>query len=1061
MTSAATTSAAKRAHPCIRFRRIAGLAGLLAGLLTLPMSLFAQETPEQEPPVADEKLAVSDHRTFVEYLYRQFYARSGDPFGVNYWAGRLATQSLTSTDVVMAFLNAPEYYAHTAAVARLHHAALGGIPSSAALLNAVMRHRNGQSLSDMAAALSQTSEFNQRFGSNLNNAQYVGALYQQILGRIPDAGGRAFWINQLEAGTTRADVLVQFSESLEYQVSSDDRITIDLIYHGLVGRLPTDQEVASGQMQPMHELINTVLASEVFRPTLIARALLPAATFAEGPTSGTAIGNGPINGQVIPFIDKQPVQGFSALLDNGDGTHLALIDNGFGSLENSADALLRAYVIRVDFRTREGGTGNISVERFIQFRDPNRHIPFAITHHFTEDRLLTGADFDPESIRRAPDGTLWIGDEFGPFLLHTSADGIVLEAPIPLPDFANPGKELRAPQNPYHEEASAVRIMNALRTHARLHGNRRTPVFSPYHVMLKYAAKTTAPAHPGSNPNLHYARGNNPQPGLKAAASDVFDVRSIRSAGYPLVTWTVNDKARMLELLAVGVDGIISDRPDLLLESVREFDANGDGVAGDYLQADGRIDINKFDAQGHRGARNLRPENTLPAMEAALDYLMTTLETDTGVTSDGVSILSHDPYVEAAKCRRADGTPYTSADDVLIKNHTVAEIQSLFICDKLFRGPSQINDPAASPVTAAFVAQRTLAHPYMLPTVQQLFDFVNFYVAYYRDGAGRTHPQAMQRWMNAAAVRFNIETKINPRSDRDGLGNVYKERTFAPQAFVTALAGVITANNLADRADIQSFDFRSLLLIQEQFPAIRTVYLFGDFPIYPSPDSDDSTNLQDENGANTPWLAGLYWPYRETVANTPFRVPGSGGFEGMAITPDNRRLMTLLEKPLVGVTDNTLLIHEFDLVNKRYTGVFHRYPFDARGNAIGDFTMINATQGLIIERDGSQGDLNGYKAIHKITLRGNNQMVGKELLVDLLRISDPYGIALGLPGDVGIGGGMFALPFVTIESVLILDNHRIIVANDNNYPFSVGRHIGNRAPDDNEIIVIELPRPLN
>ncbi len=54
--------------------------------------------------------------------------------------------------------------------------------------------------------------------------------------------------------------------------------------------------------------------------TLVGRAVLPAATFAEGPTSGQQLGADPINGQSVPFINKQPVQGFSAIRDNGDGT---------------------------------------------------------------------------------------------------------------------------------------------------------------------------------------------------------------------------------------------------------------------------------------------------------------------------------------------------------------------------------------------------------------------------------------------------------------------------------------------------------------------------------------------------------------------------------------------------------------------------------------------------------------------------------------------------------------------------------------------------------------------
>jgi hypothetical protein len=79
---------------------------------------------------------------------------------------------------------------------------------------------------------------------------------------------------------------------------------------------------------------------------------------------------------------------------------------------------------------------------------------------------------------------LWFGDEFGPFLLHTDVTGKLLDAPIPLPDFENPGKQVRSPQNPLHEEASAVRIMNALRAHAQKNGNLKAPVFSPWDPML-------------------------------------------------------------------------------------------------------------------------------------------------------------------------------------------------------------------------------------------------------------------------------------------------------------------------------------------------------------------------------------------------------------------------------------------------------------------------------------------------------------------------------------------------------------------------------------------------
>jgi len=116
---------------------------------------------------------------------------------------------------------------------------------------------------------------------------------------------------------------------------------------------------------------------------------------------------------------------------------------------------------------------------FIELSDPNHQVAFAITNEFTSKRVLTGADFDIESFQKAPDGTFWFGDEFGPFLLHTDARGVLLETPIPLPNFDKPGQEIRSPQNPFNEEGTTVRIMNAIARHALLHGNTKKPALSP------------------------------------------------------------------------------------------------------------------------------------------------------------------------------------------------------------------------------------------------------------------------------------------------------------------------------------------------------------------------------------------------------------------------------------------------------------------------------------------------------------------------------------------------------------------------------------------------------
>ncbi|MAQ76530.1 MAG: hypothetical protein CL613_09385 [Aquimarina sp.] len=784
-----------------------------------------------------------------------------------------------------------------------------------------------------------------------------------------------------------------------------------------------------------------------FGDILVGRAVLPANTFSEGPTSGQYIGNGTINQQPVPFYDKQPVQGFSAVLNNFDGTFTALSDNGFGGIENSADYNLRLYHIKPRFETFfRRGDGKIEVLDFTELSDPNGLIPFAIVNHFTQERILTGADFDIESIQRTENGDYWIGDEFGPFILHFNKNGVLLDPPFALPDFDETDLELRAPQNPYNEEFSALRVMNAMRAHAFTYGS-KSPIMSPWFVMLK-----------DNNENTFVEDRKNPPSSLQQASSEIFDVSSLNRAGHDVVVYTVNDLDNMNLLLELGVQGIISDRPDLLLQAVQNFDGNKDG-SPDYLDENGLIDVTLFDAQGHRGARNLRPENTIPAMEAALDNLMPTLETDCGITLDGIPVLDHDPHIESAKARKADDTPYNYENEVLIKDLTLADIQNTFIADKILSGrPAQTNDLSLSPVSVEFSQNNGFMSPYIMPSLQQLFDFVQFYIEYYKTGEGSNHPEAKKRWMNAAKVRFNIETKINPRTDVDDRGDIFAERTADPETFTRAIADVIINNNLQDRADIQSFDFRTLLLTHKLYPEIRTVCLFGDFPKVA--EAGDGTNLQDQNGQNTPWLAGLYWPYRSTEMTNPFKVKSSGGFEGMALSTDKKMLLPLLEKPLTTTENNNLLIHEFNLNSKSYSGKRFQYPMDAKASAIGDFIMFNEKRGLIIERDGSQGDLNGFKAIYEVELDQNKEIIKKQQNVDLLKIRDIRRISEpGLEGDVGIGAE-FAFPFVTIESVVVFNPYLIGVLNDNNYPFSIGRHIGQQLPDDNEFIMLWLDQPL-
>jgi len=192
-------------------------------------------------------------------------------------------------------------------------------------------------------------------------------------------------------------------------------------------------------------LMFAACAGPLAAATLEGFTTLPADTLMPGPDSGQFISQLP---NATAAFKGQVVQGFSAIIPDGNGSYLVLSDNGFGGRENSADFLLRIYCIDPNFRTALGGSGQISINGFVNLSDPRKQIDFAVladqSHYglldppreveerIREQRLLTGSDLDPESLQRSADGSLWVGDEFGPFLLHLNEEGEILEPPFGL-----------------------------------------------------------------------------------------------------------------------------------------------------------------------------------------------------------------------------------------------------------------------------------------------------------------------------------------------------------------------------------------------------------------------------------------------------------------------------------------------------------------------------------------------------------------------------------------------------------------------------------------------------
>ncbi len=196
----------------------------------------------------------------------------------------------------------------------------------------------------------------------------------------------------------------------------------------------------------------SVLADEAApMAELVAIARLPADTLVPGMTSGQFLDPNEKAANFIgpPYPDAQPVQGISAIVDEGNGQYLALLDNGFGTKANSPDFVLTIYRIRPDFKTAEGGPGVIHIDSRIILRDSDRQLPYprvsdaatypgsalAVPAEMRQRNWLAGGDLDPESLQRLEGGHYWIGDEFGPFLLHFGRSGKLQEPPFAVPGY--------------------------------------------------------------------------------------------------------------------------------------------------------------------------------------------------------------------------------------------------------------------------------------------------------------------------------------------------------------------------------------------------------------------------------------------------------------------------------------------------------------------------------------------------------------------------------------------------------------------------------------------------
>jgi Domain of unknown function (DUF4214)/Bacterial Ig-like domain (group 3)/Domain of unknown function (DUF5122) beta-propeller/Divergent InlB B-repeat domain len=196
------------------------------------------EAAEGRNLLAKDNDVFAVNRLFVMQQYRDFLAREGDPAGIQGWVDLLNAGTYDRLQVIDAFLSSQEFSGFVAPVVRLYFATFLRVPDYDGLtFNSGLVRAGTLTVVQLADFFTQSPEFMATYGA-LNNTQFVTLLYNNVLGRAPDAGGLAGWVSLLQAGYTRGQVLVGFSESAEYQAAMANEVFVTMMYAGMLRRTP-------------------------------------------------------------------------------------------------------------------------------------------------------------------------------------------------------------------------------------------------------------------------------------------------------------------------------------------------------------------------------------------------------------------------------------------------------------------------------------------------------------------------------------------------------------------------------------------------------------------------------------------------------------------------------------------------------------------------------------------------------------------------------------------------------------------------------------------------------
>ncbi|WP_222845908.1 glycerophosphodiester phosphodiesterase family protein [Flavilitoribacter nigricans] len=253
-----------------------------------------------------------------------------------------------------------------------------------------------------------------------------------------------------------------------------------------------------------------------------------------------------------------------------------------------------------------------------------------------------------------------------------------------------------------------------------------------------------------------------------------------------------------------------------------------------------------FDWQGHRGARGLMPENTVPAFLLALEFpQLTTLELDLAVSRDNQLIVSHEPWLSHEICSWPDGRPVEASEEteLLIHQLTAEELRA-YDCGS--RGNTR------------FPGQKTMrTHKPLLSEI-----------------VSAAEQRAAE--MNRTLPKYNIEIKSRPEWDGT--------RSPEPDTFARLVLEEVERLGIKDRTCIQSFDVRALEAVHAQDPEMVTAYLV-----------EELDSLED-NLARLSFTPTIYSPYYMLVTGNMVRQIHERGMQIIPWTVNDTENMRSLQQ---------------------------------------------------------------------------------------------------------------------------------------------------------------------